>query len=184
MNMLRNFRMTDLPGGGDRGTMPNSALLDICSDGGNGVWIGSYGGVIHLLQNRTGLTAYRGYYTSRIVPARDGSVWIGTENRGLWRFVPAENRMEKVNLPLSSTNIQGLCLDGDNLYIGPWASSKLVSLNTRTGEMKTFLVSCNITSLCRIEKDCILIGSTSGLKLLSNGVISDVEGLDISIRSL
>ena len=184
MNLLQNFRMTDLPGGGDEGKMPNSALLDICSDGGNGFWIGSYGGAIHLLQNRTGLTAHRGYYTSRIVPARDGSVWIGTENSGLYRFFPSENRIDKVNLPVSSTNIQGLCLDGDNLYIGPWASNKLVSLNTRTGEMKTFLVSCNITSLCRIEKDCILIGSTSGLKLLSNGIISDVEGMNISIRNL
>jgi len=184
LNRIRGFRMTDLPGGGDREIMPNSALLDICSDGGNGFWIGSYGGAIHLLQNRTGLLAHRGYFTSRIVPAKDGSVWIGTENKGLFHFFPLENRMEPVNLNLSSTNIQGLCLDGDNLYIGAWASNKLVCLNTRTGEGKAFPISFNVTSLFRIEKDCILIGSTAGLKLLSDGKISDVEGLSISIRSL
>ena len=58
------------------------------------------------------------------------------------------------------------------------------SYNTRTGELKSFPISFNVTSLCRIEKDCILIASTSGLKLLSGGVISDVEGFDISIRNL
>ena len=184
MNTLRTFLMTDLPGGGDRGTMPNSALLDICPDGGNGFWIGSYGGAFHLFPNRTGLKAHRGYYTSRIVPAKDGSVWIGTENKGLHHFFPSENRIEKIPLQLSSTNIQGLCLDGDKLYIGAWASNKLVSLNTTTGEVKSYPIPFNVTSLCRIEKDCILIGSISGLKLLSNGEIVDVKGLDISIRCL
>ena len=184
MNTLRNFLMTDLPGGGDRGTMPNSALLDICPDGGNGFWIGSYGGAFHLFPNRTGLKAYRGYFTSRIVPAKDGSVWIGTENKGLHHFFPSENRIEKIKLQLSSTNIQGLCLDGDNLYIGAWASNKLVSLDTTTGDVKSYPISFNITSLCRIDKDCILIGSISGLKMLSKGEITDVEGMDISIRSL
>jgi len=184
MNQIGNFKMTDLPGGGDRETMPNSALIDICHDGGNGFWIGSYGGSIHLLQNRTGLIAYRGYYTSRILPGKDGITWIGTENKGLFRFVPAENRMEKMNLNLLSTNIQGLCIDGDNLYIGAWASNKLVAYNTKTGASKSYPVSFNVTSLCRLDKDFILIGSTSGLKLLSNGVVSDVEGMDISIRSL
>lgn len=184
LNKLRNYLMTDLPGGGNRATMPNSALLDICSDGGNGFWIGSYGGAVHMLPNRTGLKAHRGYYTSRIVPSKDGNVWIGTENRGLFRFIPADNRLEKMNLPLSSTNIQGLCIDGDILYIGAWASNKLVSLNTKTGSHETYPISFNVTSLCRIEKDCILIGSTSGLKLLSGGEITDVDALNISIRGL
>jgi len=184
MNILRVVQMTDLPGGGDRVTMPNSALLDICTDGGNGFWIGSYGGAIHLLQNRTGLIAHRGYYTSRIVPSKDGSVWIGTENKGLYRYYPAEKRMEPADIQISSTNIQGLCLDGDNLFIGAWASNRLVALNTRTGRSKSYPINFNVTSLCRIEKDCILIGSTAGLKLFTDGVISDVEGLNISVRSL
>lgn len=184
MNVLHNFLMTDLPGGGDRKTMPNSALLDICSDGGNGFWLGSYGGAFHLFPNRTGLKAFRGFYTSRIVPAKDGTVWIGTENKGLFRFYPSESRMEKMNLPLSSTNIQGLCIDGDKLYIGAWASNKLTSYDTISGEIQSIPISFNVTSLCRIDKDCILIGSISGLKLLSKGEISPVEGLDISIRSL
>ena len=184
MNVLRTFRMTDLPGGGDREVMPNSALLDICSDGGNGYWIGSFGGAFHLLQNRTGLKAYRGYYTSRIVPSKDGSIWIGTENKGLFRFFPEENRVESVKLPIASTNIQGLCLDGHNLFVGAWASNKMVSLDTQTGELTTFPVSFNVTSLCKIEKDCILIGSSAGLKMLSNGEIHDIEGMDVSIRSL
>lgn len=183
MNESRSFEMTDLPGGGDWQTHPNSALLDICSDGGDGYWIGSFGGAVHLLRNRTGLKAYRGYYTSRIVPSKDGSVWIGTENKGLFRFFPEENRMEPVRgLNLSSTNIQGLCLDGDHLFVGAWASNKLVSLNIKTGEVRSYPVSFNMTSLCRIEKDCIMIGSTSGLKLLSDGVVSDVEGMNVSVR--
>lgn len=184
MTILRSFQMTDLPGGGSKGTTPNSALLDICSDGGNGFWIGSFGGAIHLLQNRTGLTAHRGYYTSRIVPSKDGSVWLGTENKGLFHFFPSENRLEKVKLNLSSTNIQGLCMDGENLMVGAWASNRLVSLNTRTGMVKSYPIPFNVTSLCRIEKDCILIGSTSGLRLLSNGNISSINELNISIRHL
>lgn len=184
MNVLRSFKMTDLPGGGNKETMPNSALLDICSDGGSGYWIGSYGGVIHLLQNRTGLKAFRGCYTSRIIPSKDGSVWIGTENKGLFHFFPKENRLESVKLPISSTNIQGLCLDGDNLFVGAWASNKLVSFNINTGELTSFPVSFNVTYLCKVEKDCILIGSTAGLKMLSNGMIHDIEGMNVSIRSI
>jgi signal transduction histidine kinase/DNA-binding response OmpR family regulator/streptogramin lyase len=184
MNILHTFKMTDLPGGGDGETMPNSALLDICSDGGNGYWIGSFGGAIHLLQNRTGLKAFRGYYTSRIVPAKDGSIWIGTENKGLLHYFPKENRIESVKLPISSTNIQGLCLDGDNLYVGAWAANNLVALNTKSGRLTSFPVSSNVTSLCKIGKDCILIGSTAGLKMLSNWKINDIEGMNISIRNL
>ena len=177
LSKLQSVRNTGTP-------FPNCALLDICPDGGGGAWIGSFNGAVHLLPNRIRLNIEQDLFTSRIVPSPDGSVWIGTENRGLYHYFPSEKRLERLSIPLSSTNIQGLCLDGDNLYIGGWATNKMICLNTKTGVSTIIPVSFNVSSICKIRKDLILVGSPSGLKKLQDGKLTDVSRLNISIRSI
>ena len=177
LSKLQEVRNTGTP-------FPNCALLDICSDGGGGAWIGSFNGAVHLLPNRIRLSIHQQLFTSRIVPSPDGSVWIGTENKGLYHYLPSEKSLEHISIPLSSTNIQGLCLDGDKLYIGGWATNKMVCLNTKTGAKTSIPVSFNVSSICKIRKDLLMVGSPSGLKKLQDGRLSEVKQLNISIRNI
>ena len=68
-----------------------------------------------------------------------GTLWVGTEDRGLVHFFPDSGDYVPIRHPAISDNIHGLCLDGDFLWIGTYDRSKgLVRYNIRTREIKPY----------------------------------------------
>jgi ligand-binding sensor domain-containing protein len=96
-----------------------------------GVWIGSfYEGLFYLSpsSNRfsliTGTTATTPLIIRPLCVTNDGTVFVGTENRGLYKLVDGQLRQELMPTPANipslsiSSNIQALVAHDDTLWIG------------------------------------------------------------------
>ncbi|MEI3565938.1 MAG: two-component regulator propeller domain-containing protein [Alistipes finegoldii] len=121
-------------------TFQDYSVYCLCQDQEGGIWAGTYfAGVAYSWGNGTepvkryyanpesrGL----GHYVREIVSDADGNLWIGTESKSLFHYVPQSDKIEPVwNGRLLSSNIHGLCCDGDFLWVGtyskpaPWSAS-------------------------------------------------------------
>ena len=129
-------------------TFQDYSVYCLCQDKEGGIWAGTYfAGVAYSWGNGTepvkryyanpesrGL----GHYVREIVSDADGNLWIGTESKSLFHYVPQSDKIEPVwNDRLLSSNIHGLCCDGDfvraNSLSGPHppANPRLEKLSQR-----------------------------------------------------
>lgn len=68
-----------------------------------------------------------------------GILWIGTEDGGLNRFNPKTKTFSFFTPSNAFTNVHGLCMVGDNLWVGTFSKGVKV-VDTRTGAIvKTYL---------------------------------------------
>ena len=98
-------------------------------------------------------------------------MWIGTEDGGLNRFNPKTKTFSFFTPSNAFTNVHGLCMVGDNLWVGTFSKGvKLV--DTRTGAIvKTYLktesphslVDNSVFSICRTTTGDIYLGTLFGL---------------------
>ena len=149
----------------------------MCQDQEGGIWAGTYfAGVAYSWGNGTepvkryyanpesrGL----GHYVREIVSDADGNLWIGTESKSLFHYVPQSDKIEPVwNDRLLSSNIHGLCCDGDFLWVGTYEQTRsLVRIHRRTLASKSYpSAGKEIYTICRTSGGELWIGTTSGLK--------------------
>ncbi len=152
-----------------------------CKDREDGIWIGSYFWRSKLLSRS--YTHFEKYYPKgeenslhgkRVREfCRDnyGVLWIGTEDGGLNRFNLNTKRIFFFCSSAGFTNIHGLCLVDDKLWVGTF-SKGLKIIDTRTGTvLKTYqknssprsLIDNSIFAICRTATGDIYLGTMFGL---------------------
>ena len=118
---------------------------------GDLVWLGTQGSGIRSFNRKTGeVKAYldtelKDTWTTKIVPAHDGTLWLATTDRGLFHFAPQTGALETFDTDsntLPSDAVLALLEDGTTLWIGTFGGG-LVRFDTRahTAERYTSLAS-------------------------------------------
>ena len=175
-------------------TFQDYSVYCLCQDKEGGIWAGTYfAGVAYSWGNGTepvkryyanpesrGL----GHYVREIVSDADGNLWIGTESKSLFHYVPQSDKIEPVwNDRLLSSNIHGLCCDGDFVWVGTYEQTRsLVRIHRRTLASKSYpSAGKEIYTICRTSGGELWIGTTSGLKRYDRATDRFVS--DSAIRS-
>ncbi|ADV42677.1 hybrid sensor histidine kinase/response regulator transcription factor [Bacteroides helcogenes] len=178
---LTSGKVTHLtvPGQDDSYALSDNAIYSLCCDKENGVWIGSYfGGVNYYPYQWTYFEKFYprddlrqfGRRVREICQSNDGTLWIGTEDKGLFNFDPASGKLEPFEHSAIYKNVHGLCLDGDDLWVGTF-SGGLNRVNLRTKQVKHYskgeadnsMMANDVFTICRTTTGDVWIGTTSGL---------------------
>lgn len=101
-----------------------------------------------------------------------GHLWIGTEDKGLFRYDPESRKVESFRHPYIYHNVHGLCPDGSYLWVGNY-SKGLKRIDLRTNAVKSYKKGegsnphasdiNDIFALCRTSSGDLLIGAPGGL---------------------
>lgn len=165
----------------DSYAMSDNAIYALCQDKEEGMWIGSYfGGVNYYPKQWTYFEKFYprddirnfGRRVREFCESNDGTLWIGTEDRGLFHFNPSSGQIEPFDHPSIYKNIHGLCLDGNELWVGTF-SGGLNRIDLRTKQVKHYskgiapntLNANDVFSICKTTTGELWIGTTSGLLL-------------------
>lgn len=132
----------------DPASLSNKFVYPIVLDHEGGIWIGTYyGGVNYIapgssvfsflsLSDLTG--AAEDFTISCLCEDPDGSLWMGSDNGGLFRYDPAKGTATRqYPARLALKNIHALLRQGDFLWVGTY-SSDLIRINVRTGQEKVY----------------------------------------------
>ena len=178
---LANDRVTHLtvPGQDDSYALSDNAIYALCRDRENGMWIGSYFGGVNYYPFQW--TYFEKFYprddlrdfgrrVREICEGNDGTLWIGTEDKGLFNYNPESGKIEPFRHPAIYQNIHGLCLDGDDLWVGTF-SGGLNRINLRTRQVRHYskgdgensMVANDAFTVCKSTTGEVWIGTTSGL---------------------
>ena len=163
----------------DSYALADNAIYSIYRDREDGMWVGSYfGGVNYYPYQWTyfekyyprGGLAHFGRRVREICESNDGTLWIGTEDKGLFNFDPETEKIVPFEHPSIYKNIHALCLDGDDLWVGTFSGGlNKVDLRTRQvkhyakGDGENAMLANDIFTICRTTTEDIWIGTTSGL---------------------
>ena len=165
--------------GNDSYALADNAIYSLCRDNEGGMWIGSYfGGVNYYPRQWTYFEKFYprddiknfGRRVREFCESNDGTVWIGTEDKGLFHFYPESGKIEKFSHPSIYQNVHGLCLDGDDLWVGTF-SGGLSRIDLLTKQVRHYqkgispnsLDANNVFSICKTTSGDLWIGTTSGL---------------------
>lgn len=130
-------------------SLSDNAVYALCKDKEGGVWIGSYfGGINYYPRPYTYFEKYypidneEGMHGRRVrefCMDSNGILWIGTEDGGLNRFDPRTKEFHFFAPSSGFTNIHGLCMVGDKLWVGTF-SKGLHIVDIHTGKvLKTYM---------------------------------------------
>lgn len=172
----------------DSYALSDNAIYSLCCDRENGMWIGSYfGGVNYYPRQWTYFEKfyprddlnYFGRRVREICEGNDGTLWIGTEDKGLFNYNPETGKIEPFRHPAIYQNVHGLCLDGDDLWVGTFSGGlNRVNLRTRQvkhyakGESEHSMIANDAFTICRTAAGDVWVGTTSGL-LMYNRATDD-----------
>jgi len=167
-------------------TLADNAIYSITKDKEGGMWVGTFfGGINYLSQQYTPFEYYiagkthsnmLGNAVREICPDEEGYIWLGTEDNGLNRLNPVTGEMTNFSSnneknKISATNIQGLFVDGDKLWIGSLnkgieildiPSGKTVKQYTQSNTNQK-LISDYVICFYKTSNGEILIGTGAGM---------------------
>lgn len=172
-------------------SLSDNAVYSFCRDKEGGIWIGTYfGGINYLPQPLTPFAKYipkigenslSGNVVREIRKDKKGNLWIGTEDAGLTKWEAATGKFVHLqptgeNGSISYSNIHGLLLTGNELWIGTFEhgldvldinSNKVVRhYSTATQPaLKSNFIYC----IYQAGSGEILIGTTIGIYLYNRG---------------
>lgn len=162
-------------------SLSDNAVYSLCKDREGGLWIGSFfGGINYLPQRNSDFEKYyhtddphslRGRRVREICPGSDGRLWIGTEDAGLYTFDPANGSFRFFSPSREFTNVHGLLMDGDDLWVSTFAKGIWV-IDTRTGRIRKYdndnkpgrLFSNYVFALYKTNGGRIYVGTMHGLQ--------------------
>ncbi|MHA4806669.1 ligand-binding sensor domain-containing protein [Flavitalea flava] len=179
---LTNLRKSQL----DPYSISDNAVYTFCKDREGGIWAGTYFGGVNYYPKpfnsfskffqKSGENSLSGYVIREIHQDREGNLWIGTEDAGLNKLNPVTGVFthfqptgEKGSI--SYSNIHGLLVDGNELWIGTFEHG-LDVLDIRTGKVirhysqdqgANSLKSNFIYCIYRTDAGDILLGTTRGV---------------------
>lgn len=134
-------------------SLSNKFVYPLIKDHENGLWIGTYYGGVNYVAPGSGL--FQSYSLSDLTGANedlavscfcedaDGSIWMGSDNGGLFRYSPTSGKAEPWapspawKTRFSSLNIHALLRQGDWLWIGNYPSMTL-RVNLKTKAVKEY----------------------------------------------
>ena len=162
-------------------SLSDNAIYSFCKDREDGIWIGSYfGGVNYYPRSYTYFEKYypkgienslHGKRVREFCRDSQGILWIGTEDGGLNRFNLKTKDFSFFAPSAGFTNIHGLCLVDDKLWVGTF-SKGLKVIDTRSGVvLKTYqkndsprsLIDNSIFAICKTATGDIYLGTMFGL---------------------
>lgn len=162
-------------------SLSDNAIYSLCEDREHGIWVGSYfGGVDYYPKSYTYFEKYypkdgentlRGKRVREFCQDNKGTLWIGTEDGGLNRFDPKTKTFSFFAPSVGFTNIHGLCMVGDNLWVGTF-SKGLKVVDTNTGNiLKTYqktesprsLIDNGVFAICQTATGDVYLGTMFGL---------------------
>ena len=159
--------------------LADNAIYSIFRDCENGMWVGSYFGGVNYspyqwtyfekFYPREGLQFF-GRRIREICEGNDGTLWIGTEDKGLFNYIPSTGEIKPFRHPDIYRNIHGLCLDGNELWVGTF-SGGLNRINLLTNQVKHYskgeaensMMASDAFTICKTSVGDIWIGTTLGL---------------------
>ena len=162
-------------------SISDNPLYCLYKDREGGLWAGSYFGglnylpAIHPVFERfvpqgsgNGLHGRR---VREMVMDKQGKIWIGTEDGGLNCMEPDGETFSHIAASNAFPNVHGLCIDGNELWVGTFASG-LKIIDTRTHQLiKAFkadgrpgsLRDNTIFSIARSPQGVMYLGTIRGL---------------------
>ena len=162
-------------------SISDNPLYCLYKDREGGLWAGSYFGglnylpAIHPVFERfvpqgsgNGLHGRR---VREMVMDKQGKIWIGTEDGGLNCMEPDSETFSHIAASNAFPNVHGLCVDGNELWVGTFASGLKV-IDTRTHQVvKSFkadgrlgsLHDNTIFSIARSPQGVMYLGTIRGL---------------------
>ena len=162
-------------------SISDNPLYCLYKDREGGLWAGSYFGglnylpAIHPVFERfvpqgsgNGLHGRR---VCEMVMDKQGKIWIGTEDGGLNCMEPDGETFSHIAASNAFPNVHGLCMDGNELWVGTFASG-LKIIDTRTHQLiKAFkadgrpgsLRDNTIFSIARSPQGVMYLGTIRGL---------------------
>lgn len=162
-------------------SLSDNAVYSLWKDKEEGIWIGSYfGGVNYFPKQYTYFKKYyprnesnslHGKRVREFCQDDTGFIWIGTEDGGLAKFDPLTKQFNFYEPSRTFTNIHGLCIDGNNLWVGTF-SKGLKRIDRLTGRiLKTYtkddmpgsLTDNSVFAICRTMSGDIYFGTLFGL---------------------
>lgn len=162
-------------------SLSDNAVYALCKDREGGLWVGSFfGGINYLPQRNSYFEKYyhtddphslRGRRVREICPGNDGRLWIGTEDAGLYSFDPANASFDFFAPSREFTNVHGLLMDGDDLWVSTFSKGIRV-IDTRTGRIRKYdndnkpgrLFSNYVFALYKTRGGRIWVGTMHGLQ--------------------
>ena len=165
----------------DAYSLSDNAIYSIYLDHEGSIWIGSYFGGINYLPAYPAVfeiiypnesRPFMGRRIREMCQDHNGTIWMGTEDKGLLRYDPATGNITSYPTHLHTNNIHGLCVDGNMLFVGSFDGG-LERINISDGTYKTYfasntpgaLTSDYVFSIMRDTNRNIWIGTTNGLML-------------------
>ena len=137
----------------DPSSLSSKFVYPIVLDHEGGLWIGTYYGGVNYVPPMAGqftilslsdlVNGQEGFVVSSFCEDPDGSLWIGSDNGGLFRYDPLRKTAVRWQTPapgaqrLSLLHIHALLRQGDDLWIGTY-SQGLVRINLRTGSVREY----------------------------------------------
>jgi len=162
-------------------SISDNPLYCLYKDREGGLWAGSYFGglnylpAIHPVFERFvpqgSANGLHGRRVREMVMDKHGRIWIGTEDGGLNCMEPDSETFSHIAASNAFPNVHGLCVDGNELWVGTFASGLKV-IDTRTHQLvKSFkadgrlgsLHDNTIFSIARSPQGVMYLGTIRGL---------------------
>lgn len=141
-------------------------IYDVMRDREGGTWVCSYyGGVSYSPPSADQFMHIRPegnaeYVISRIAESQDGTLWIGSDNGGLFHYSATEKKFIGHYLP--DKNIHALLPDGDRLWIGSY-SGGLDLLDMKSGRIGSLSRSGSFYSIFKDSRGTIWASSMDSI---------------------
>jgi signal transduction histidine kinase/ligand-binding sensor domain-containing protein len=195
---FRTLRHSPLLGDG----LGNASVLSTLPLAGNRVWIGTGGAGIDVLEVGSGIVerhaphptapgALRDGTIRALAHGADGSIWIGTQQAGLQRYLPATGRFSEAVDHIPRRPIRQLLARRDGtLAIGMQAA--LMILDPATGGVRRMLLAAErpftdaVWSLAEDDQRNLWIGTPNALLLWAADAEFpiEVESSDVVLRAI
>ena len=157
-------------------SLADNAIYSLFKDREQGMWIGSYFGGLNYLPYP--YTLFEKYYphsgmcflgrrVREFCQDGNGTIWIGTEDKGLFRMDPESGLIKPWKGSIRHKNVHGLFADGDWLWVGTF-SEGLSKINLKTGKVvhytkgKKGFPENNAFSILRTSAGDLIIAMTVG----------------------
>lgn len=165
----------------DARSLSDNAIYSICKDRSGGVWIGSFfGGINHYFRHSPDFNIYSPTMTEGTLGGRrirelcaqkdKGKIWVGSEDAGLFCFDILSGRSEHFAPSVRFPNIQGMCIDGNDLWVGTFSYGvKVIDTSTGrirkeyTAEQRNTIRDNYVFSICRASTGYIYLGTANFL---------------------
>ena len=132
----------------DPASLSNKFVYPIVLDHEGGIWIGTYYGGVNYIAPGSSVFSFlslsdltdaaEDFTVSCLCEDPDGTLWMGSDNGGLFRYDPGKGTAARQSpARFFGMNIHALLRQGDDLWIGTY-SSDLIRLNVRNGREKVY----------------------------------------------